>query len=92
MPLALANSAKLTAIDAYAEVVSAEATSKNVYFDGDDDTMAWGFDVDGGNAKKGSHDRDPREGVIDIREFDVPYYLRVAIDNGMSSLLSTECL
>jgi hypothetical protein len=39
--------------------------------------------------KKGSHDRDPREGIIDIREFDVPYYLRVAIDNGVSRTLST---
>jgi len=80
MPLALANSAKLTAVDAYAEVVHAEAAGKSVYFDGDE-TMAWGLDVE---AKKGSHDRDPREGIIDIREFDVPYYLRVAIDNGVS--------
>ena len=38
MPLALANSAKLTAVDAYAEVVQAEAAGKNVYFDGDDET------------------------------------------------------
>jgi DNA polymerase epsilon subunit 1 len=89
MPLALANSAKLTAVDAYAEVVHAEAAGKNVYFDQDDETMAWGLDVDGENAKKGSHDRDPREGIIDIREFDVPYYLRVAIDNGVSRTLST---
>ena len=89
MPLALANSAKLTAVDAYAEVVHAEAAGKNVYFDGDDDAMAWGLDVE---AKKGSHDRDPREGIIDIREFDVPYYLRVAIDNGVSCHHLTECL
>lgn len=84
MPLALANSAKLTAVDAYAEVVHAEVAGRSVYFDGDDETMAWGLDVDGENAKKGSHDKDPREGIIDIREFDVPYYLRVAIDNGVS--------
>jgi DNA polymerase epsilon subunit 1 len=84
MPLALANSAKLTAVDAYAEVVHADAAGKNVYFDGDDETMAWGLDVDGGIAKKESHDSDPRDGIIDIREFDVPYYLRVAIDNGVS--------
>ena len=93
MPLALANSAKITAVDAYAEVVHAEAASKNAYFDGDNETMAWGLDVDGGNTKKGSLDKDPREGIIDIREFDVPYYLRVAIDNGMSrQTLSTACL
>jgi hypothetical protein len=26
-------------------------------------------------------EQDPREGIIDVREYDVPYYLRVAIDN-----------
>jgi len=91
MPLALANSAKLTAVDAYAEVVHAEAAGKKVYFDGDDEAMAWGLEGDGGNTKKGSHDKDPREGIIDIREFDVPYYLRVAIDNGMSYHPSPRC-
>jgi DNA polymerase epsilon subunit 1 len=28
-----------------------------------------------------TRDKDPREAIIDIREFDVPYYLRVAMDN-----------
>jgi hypothetical protein len=28
----------------------------------------------------------PSEFIIDIREYDVPYYLRVAIDKGESSL------
>lgn len=84
MPLALANSAKMNAIDAYAEVVNAEAAaSARIAVDGDDvNTTAWSMDVDSGQStKKGSGDRDPREGIIDIREFDVPYYLRVAIDN-----------
>ena len=33
----------------------------------------------GAHARWG--DRDPREGIVDIREYDVPYYLRVAMDN-----------
>jgi DNA polymerase epsilon subunit 1 len=72
VPLALANSAKRDAVDAYAEVVSATAGAS--------------MDIDiqdewGGASSKGSRDKDPREGIIDVREYDVPYYLRVAIDN-----------
>lgn len=84
VPLALANSAKMNAVDAYAEVVNAEAAaaSMKIMLDGDEaPTTAWSMDVDGTTAtKKGAGDRDPREGIIDVREFDVPYYLRVAID------------
>lgn len=75
MPLALANSAKLDAVDAYAEVVQATAdASMSIEVDSE-----WGMDVD--TAGPGSKDKDPREGIIDIREYDVPYYLRVAMDN-----------
>ncbi|KAJ7630434.1 hypothetical protein FB45DRAFT_915491 [Roridomyces roridus] len=75
LPLALANSAKRNAVDAYAEVVSATAgASMDVEFEGDWDGMG------GRSGKAGSRDKDPREGIIDIREYDVPYYLRVAID------------
>ncbi|KAJ7642294.1 hypothetical protein B0H17DRAFT_960164 [Mycena rosella] len=75
VPLALANSAKRDAVDAYAEVVSATAgASMDVEFEGDWEDM-------GGRSKAGSRDKDPREGIIDVREYDVPYYLRVAIDN-----------
>ncbi|KAG8844249.1 DNA polymerase epsilon catalytic subunit, partial [Serendipita sp. 411] len=84
MPLALANSAKMNAIDAYAEVIKAEAAaSTKIIVNGEDaPATAWSMDVDSvAETKKGSGDRDPREGIIDIREFDVPYYLRVAIDN-----------
>ncbi|KAG8816446.1 DNA polymerase epsilon catalytic subunit [Serendipita sp. 399] len=83
MPLALANSAKMNAIDAYAEVIKAEAASTRIVVNGEDaPSAAWSMDVDSiSETKKGSGDRDPREGIIDIREFDVPYYLRVAIDN-----------
>ncbi|KAJ7171879.1 hypothetical protein C8R43DRAFT_1085118 [Mycena crocata] len=75
VPLALANSAKRDAVDAYAEVVSATAgASMDVQFDDDWEGL-------GGRSGKGSRDKDPREGIIDVREYDVPYYLRVAIDN-----------
>lgn len=84
VPLALANSAKMNAVDAYAEVVNAEAAaSMKITIDGEEQsTTAWSMEVDGATTKKGAGDRDPREGIIDVREFDVPYYLRVAIDKG----------
>ncbi|KAJ6626952.1 hypothetical protein B0H10DRAFT_1997385 [Mycena sp. CBHHK59/15] len=78
VPLALANSAKRDAVDAYAEVVSATVgASMDIEFEG-------GWDDAGGRSgKAGSRDKDPREGIIDVREYDVPYYLRVAIDNDL---------
>ncbi|PCH37205.1 DUF1744-domain-containing protein [Wolfiporia cocos MD-104 SS10] len=77
MPLALANSAKLDAVDAYAEVVNTAAARVQVEIDGE-----WGAEAEQGSARwTGARDKDPREGIIDIREFDVPYYLRVAMDN-----------
>ncbi|KAF8586771.1 DUF1744-domain-containing protein [Ramaria rubella] len=79
LPLAQANSKKMDAVDAYAEVVNAEAAMR-VQVDEDGDGVAWGAEVDAVSAKN-AKDKDPREGVIDIREYDVPYYLRVAIDN-----------
>jgi DNA polymerase epsilon subunit 1 len=70
MPLALANSAKRDAVDAYAEVVSATAgASMDIEFDNEFGT------------NNSTRNQDPRDGIIDVREFDVPYYLRVAIDN-----------
>lgn len=76
MPLALANSAKLDAVDAYAEVVQATAADASMNIEMDSE---WAMDVD--SAGPGSKDKDPREGIIDIREYDVPYYLRVSMDN-----------
>lgn len=80
MPLALANSAKLDAVDAYAEVVNSTADA-DISIGMEDE---WGVDADMGTSTAqaaGARDKDPREGIIDIREFDVPYYLRVAMDN-----------
>ncbi|RXK36753.1 DNA polymerase epsilon catalytic subunit A [Tremella mesenterica] len=74
LPLAQANSAKFTAVDAYADVVGAEAQGGN----GDDDEheKAWGAEDE--NKKK--RDREAVDCIIDIREHDIAYYLRVAID------------
>jgi DNA polymerase epsilon subunit 1 len=71
MPLALANGAKRSAIDAYAEVVTATESS-HMDIDG-----PWGTEA----GTSAARDKDPRDAIIDIREFDVPYYLRVAMDN-----------
>lgn len=87
MPLALANSAKLDAVDAYAEVVNA-AASASVSIEIPDEWSneagtSEGMSRNSTAGAAGGRDRDPREGIIDIREYDVPYYLRVAIDNEM---------
>ncbi|KAH6905769.1 DNA polymerase epsilon catalytic subunit A [Coprinopsis sp. MPI-PUGE-AT-0042] len=72
-PLALANSAKRGAVDAYAEVVRATG-NMDIEMENEESWMA--------GSKSGQHrDTDPRECIIDIREYDVPYYLRAAIDN-----------
>lgn len=74
VPLALANSAKRDAVDAYAEVISETAgASMDVEFESDPFGSRFGKSIN-------AHDKDPREGIIDVREFDVPYYLRVAMD------------
>lgn len=79
LPLALANGKKMDAVDAYAEVINAEAALR-VQIDGEE-SVAWGDETDKAGSKA-YKDKDPRENIIDIREYDVPYYLRVAIDNG----------
>ena len=76
VPLALENSAKRDAVDAYAEVVS--ATSRGAMNGG----ASMDVELEGELSGRGvGRDIDPRESIIDVREYDVPYYLRVAIDN-----------
>ncbi|EPQ51216.1 DUF1744-domain-containing protein [Gloeophyllum trabeum ATCC 11539] len=70
VPLALANGAKRDAVDAYAEVVNATAENAGMQIELEDEDM-----------RGSSREKDPREAIIDVREYDVPYYLRVAIDN-----------
>jgi DNA polymerase epsilon subunit 1 len=90
MPLALANAAKLSAVDAYAEVVQAAASNSATmdidyeHNDPDDfsahrSRQAWGAEEDPAAAAR-AHNADPSALITDIREYDVIYYLRVAID------------
>lgn len=81
LPLAQANAAKRSAVDAYADMVSATTHASSA------------MDIDYPSNSSSSHaawgaedaqtrgDKDPRECIVDIREYDVPYYLRVAMDN-----------
>ena len=77
LPLALANSAKLDAVDAYAEVVEASSTMQMEM----ENASGWEGLGESVTSKK-NRTADPRELITDIREYDVAYYLRVAIDNG----------
>jgi DNA polymerase epsilon subunit 1 len=43
---------------------------------------AWGAESGKGKGK----DRDPQDCVVDLREHDIAYYLRVAIDLGEQAL------
>lgn len=78
LPLATANSAKFTAVDAYADVVGAEQAANGGVGYGEEEGggRAWGEDED---AKK-RKDKEPADCIIEVREHDIAYYLRVAID------------
>lgn len=75
LPVALANGAKRSAVDAYAEVVNNSASA------GPDVGVDFEAKEWGSNNISRAREKDPRDAIIDIREYDVPYYLRVAIDN-----------
>ncbi|KAG9000298.1 DNA polymerase epsilon catalytic subunit [Tulasnella sp. JGI-2019a] len=77
LPLALKNSREMNAVDAYAEVINA-TSNMQVSIELED---AWGAEAESSTRKGKS--TDPRDLITDIREYDVPYYLRVAIDNGI---------
>jgi DNA polymerase epsilon subunit 1 len=77
VPLAMDNGSKLDAVDAYAEVVNMAESRARVEI-----ASSWAAEADAMNGQsKVAGSSDPRECIIDAREFDVPYYLRVAIDN-----------
>ncbi|KAH8109429.1 DUF1744-domain-containing protein [Phellopilus nigrolimitatus] len=79
VPLAMENGAKLNAVDAYAEVVNMSESGMRVEVE-----SSWAAEADALNgSSKNVKDMDPRSAIVDAREFDVPYYLRVAIDNEM---------
>lgn len=70
MPIAEKNRKKVDAMETYAEVASADA----------------GFDIFDDDVQ--DHDRRPTgvvdasDFIVDIREYDVPYHVRIAIDKG----------
>lgn len=78
LPLATANASKFTAVDAYADVVGVEAAHAGGGGHDDDEGggRAWGEDEDARKRKE----KEPADCIIEIREHDIAYYLRVAID------------
>lgn len=69
----------MDAVDAYAEVMQASARM-------DVDMEALDpMDAEAEFTNRKDRPSDPRELITDIREYDVTYYLRVAIDNGQLS-------
>jgi DNA polymerase epsilon subunit 1 len=89
LPLANKNREMLDAVDTYAEVVAGESTADQLggaamEIDMED---AWGMGGGGrGGFVKDVKDKqmNPQDAILDIREYDVPYYLRVAIDKSES--------
>lgn len=84
VPLVTTNRSKLDAVDAYAEVVQATMGGIELEaFDGAEASgVSWaGEDVQG---KRKGRELEPSECVTDVREYDVNYYQRVAIDLGQS--------
>lgn len=82
VPLALANRSKLSAVDAYAEVVQATMSVEvDAEFGAVGEGSSWAGAEEGAGRRKG-RDLDPSECLTDVREYDINYYQRVAIDLG----------
>lgn len=78
LPLATKNRGKLDAVDTYAEVISGE-NGFDMDFDMEDGIgNGKSFAQNNGAGNAGA----PSDSILDIREYDLPYYLRVAIDKG----------
>ncbi|OAV98876.1 hypothetical protein PTTG_25547 [Puccinia triticina 1-1 BBBD Race 1] len=99
LAVALSNNAKMDALDSYAEVVKAGRNEfdgmdiedfDSLDFEGAQDPL------DGSSSRKGKlrslvsksnalqpAATLPSEWIVDIREYDIPYYLRVAIDKNL---------
>ena len=78
LPLATKNREKLDAVDTYAEVISGE-NGFDMDFDMEDGVgNGKSFAQSNGAGNAGA----PSDSILDIREYDLPYYLRVAIDKG----------
>ncbi|KAK5080592.1 DNA polymerase epsilon catalytic subunit [Lithohypha guttulata] len=71
MPLAESNKEKVEALDTYAETVAPVGMGFDMY---EDDAILRS------NSRGGNPVLDASEFIIDIREYDVPYHVRVTID------------
>ncbi|CBQ70431.1 probable POL2-DNA polymerase epsilon, calytic subunit A [Sporisorium reilianum SRZ2] len=87
LPIAKAAQKKLSAVDTYADVLSAAsaaAASASLEIEMETNGEAAGLVGDdgwtGGRKRAAASALDPAECLVDIREYDIPYYLRVAID------------
>ncbi|CCF54758.1 hypothetical protein NDA11_001598 [Ustilago hordei] len=88
LPIAKAAQKKLSAVDTYADVLSAASAatasaSIEIEMDAAHGESAGLVGEDGwtGERKRAAASAlDPAECLVDIREYDIPYYLRVAID------------
>ncbi|GAA5871954.1 hypothetical protein JCM8547_006199 [Rhodosporidiobolus lusitaniae] len=78
LPIATKNREMLDAVDTYAEVIAGE--TNYAAMDCDMEDRFWKSESFvksvGGSGPAGN----PPDAILDIREYDVPYYLRVAID------------
>ncbi|KAK4703165.1 DNA polymerase epsilon subunit 1, partial [Phenoliferia sp. Uapishka_3] len=77
LPIATKNREKLDAVDTYAEVISGESQFGAMDYDMEDGGKRQSFANVAGGAGPLTVASD---GILDIREYDLPYYLRVAID------------
>ncbi|SNX82388.1 probable POL2 - DNA polymerase epsilon, calytic subunit A [Melanopsichium pennsylvanicum] len=87
LPIAKAVQKRLSAVDTYADVLSAaSAAAATASVEIEMDTIAGSAGLVGDDGWTGGRKRaaasalDPAECLVDIREYDIPYYLRVAID------------
>lgn len=103
LPLANKNREMLDAVDTYAEVVAGESTADQLggaAMEIDmEDAWAGGAGAGGGGGSRGGFVKDnkdkqmnPQDAILDIREYDVPYYLRVAIDKSQSAAAFARAL
>ncbi|BGP19454.1 hypothetical protein JCM10213_006274 [Rhodosporidiobolus nylandii] len=81
LPIATKNREMLDAVDTYAEVIAGETNYAAMDYDMEDgfgksESFVKGA---GGSGPTGN----PQDAILDIREYDVPYYLRVAIDKNV---------
>lgn len=91
LPMIEKNMASLDAIDAYAELIGGAGGSADMEMAYGDEELedGMGYVAKSSRVIGGSN---PGEDIIDIREYDIPYYLRVAIDKGVSDVLACTFL